>query len=209
MMRNQPYKKQAQKSEYDSKLVDIARVTRVSAGGKRFSFRAVVIMGNKKGKIGIGVAKGVDVAQALDKANRKAEKNMIIVPILEGTIPHEVEAKFGASRVLLKPQKKGRGLVAGGVVRVMCEKAGIHDISAKFISKTHNKLNNAMAAMKALKLLRARKPKQEPINNNSSGAESGLASEDKQKTITPPSSALGELRRAGNNQTNPPLAENI
>lgn len=157
MMRQPNNRRQAQKSEFDSKLVDIARVTRVSAGGKRFSFRAVVIMGNKKGKVGIGVAKGVDVAQALDKANKQAEKNMLTIPIVDGTIPHEAQAKFGASRILLKPQKKGRGLVAGGVVRVLCEKAGIHDISAKFISKTHNKLNNAMATLKAFQMLKAKK----------------------------------------------------
>lgn len=147
-----------QTSEYDSKLVDLARVTRVSAGGKHFTFRATVVAGNKKGRVGIGVAKGLDVAQALDKATKKAEKNLISVPLVKDTIPHETEAKYGASRVLLKPQRQGRGLVAGGVARIICEKAGIKNISAKFISKTHNKLNNAMAVMKALGLLKVKEP---------------------------------------------------
>ncbi|MBI2003144.1 MAG: 30S ribosomal protein S5 [Candidatus Wildermuthbacteria bacterium] len=145
-----------QTSEYDAKLVDLARVTRVSAGGKHFTFRATVVAGNKKGKVGIGVAKGLDVAQALDKATKTAEKNLIAVPLVRDTIPHEVQAKYGASRVLLKPQRQGRGLVAGGVARTICEKAGIKNISTKFISKTHNKLNNAMAVMRALKSLKVK-----------------------------------------------------
>ena len=139
--------------DFDSKLLDLARVTRVRAGGRRFSFRATVIAGNQKGKVGIGVAKGADVPHAIEKANRKAMKNLLEIPIVDGTILHEVQAKFKASKVLLKPQQKGRGLVAGGAVRVICEKAGIENISAKFISKTHNKLNNARATLKALEKL--------------------------------------------------------
>lgn len=138
------------KGEFDSKLVDLARVTRVAAGGKHFRFRAVVIAGDGKGRVGLGVAKGLDVAQAIEKGTRAAEKSMITVPIVRDTIPHEVEAHFTASHVLLKPQKQGRGLVAGGVTRIICEKAGIKNISAKLLSKTHNKLNNALATMKAL-----------------------------------------------------------
>jgi len=143
-----------EKKEFETQLIDLARVTRVAAGGRRFRFRAVVIAGNKKGRVGVGVAKGADVAQAIEKAGRDAEKNLITVPFSGETIPHEVEAKFGASRVLLRPQKKGRGLVAGGPVRVICEKAGIQNISAKFISKTHNKLNNAQAVIVALQKLK-------------------------------------------------------
>jgi small subunit ribosomal protein S5 len=141
-------------ADFDSKLVDLSRVTRVRAGGRRFSFRAVVIIGNEKGKVGIGVAKGSDVTQAIEKANRQAMKTLLHVPIHEETIAYEVSAKYRASHVLLKPQQKGRGLVAGSVVRTMCEKAGIKNISAKLISKTHNKLNNAMATKKALAQLK-------------------------------------------------------
>lgn len=151
-----------QPSEFDSKLIDLARVTRVSAGGKHFTFRATVVAGDKKGRVGIGVAKGLDVAQAMDKATRAAEKGLVRLPLVKDTIPHETEAKYGASRVLLKPQRQGRGLVAGGVARTICEKAGIKNISAKFLSKTHNKLNNAMAVMKALSALSVKKSYADP-----------------------------------------------
>jgi small subunit ribosomal protein S5 len=146
-------RKQFKREESDTKLLDLARVTRVAAGGRRFSFRAVVVSGDKQGKVGVGVAKGSDVAQAIEKATRKAKKTAITVPMKDGTIAHEVEAKFGASRVILKPQRGGRGLVAGGPVRVICEFAGLRNISGKFVSKTHNKLNNAMATLEALKKL--------------------------------------------------------
>ncbi|MFH1582581.1 MAG: 30S ribosomal protein S5 [bacterium] len=144
------------KDEFDSKLLDLARVARVSKGGRHFRFRAVMVVGDKAGKVGVGVAKGVDVAQAVEKSTRLAKKHLITVNIVEETIPHETEAKFGASRVLLKPQRKGRGLVAGGVVRVICTLAGIRNISSKIISKTKNKLNNAHATIEALKKLRVR-----------------------------------------------------
>ena len=148
--RRRPEKKQ---EEFETKLIDLARVTRVNAGGRRFSFRATVVSGDMKGRVGVGIAKGEDVAQAVEKAKRQAQKSMIRVPILNDTIPYEVEAKFGASRVLLRPQRKGRGLVAGGAAREVCEKAGIRDVSAKFISKTHNSLNNARVTIEALKKL--------------------------------------------------------
>jgi len=147
------------KDEFESKLLDLARVTRVTAGGKRMRFRAVVVAGNKKGKIGVGVSKGLDVAQAVEKATRMAKKNLIEVPIVEDTIPHESYAKFGAAQIILKPQRKGRGLVAGGVVRVICTLAGIRNISSKILGRTGNKLNNAQAAIKALRKLKVKNPK--------------------------------------------------
>jgi small subunit ribosomal protein S5 len=143
-----------EKEEFESKLLDLARVTRVSAGGRRFRFRATVVVGNKEGKIGVGVAKGVDVAQAVEKATRLAKKNLVDVPIVEDTIPHQVSSKFGAAKVLLKPQRKGRGLVAGGTVRVICTLAGIKNISSKVLGRTGNKLNNAQATIRALKMLK-------------------------------------------------------
>src|SRR3989344_6613394 len=136
---------------FDSKLLDLARVTRVTGGGKRMSFRAVVVVGDKKSKIGIGIDKGKDVSQSIDKATARAKKNMMSVVIVDGTIPHPVEAKYGPSVILLKPQRKGRGLVAGGVVRAICELAGIKNISSKILSGSKNKLNNARATMEALK----------------------------------------------------------
>jgi len=146
----------AVKDEFDSKLLDLARVTRVTGGGKRLRFRAVVIAGNKKGKIGIGIDKGRDVSQAIEKATRKAKKNLIDVVIVNGTIPHEVTAKAGPSVIMLKPQLKGRGLVAGGAVRAICELVGIKDVSSKILSASKNKLNNARGTMAALKKLRAK-----------------------------------------------------
>lgn len=142
------------KDEFDSKLLDLARVTRVTGGGKRMSFRAVVAVGDRKGRIGLGLDKGKDVAQAIDKATRKAKKNMIAIVIRENTIPHEIQVKLGASEIILKPQMKGRGLVAGGVVRTICDLAGIKDISSKIISRSKSKLNNARATILALKGLR-------------------------------------------------------
>jgi small subunit ribosomal protein S5 len=144
------------KEEFESKLLDLARVTKVSAGGRRFRFRATVIVGNKEGKVGVGVAKGTDVAQAVEKATRLAKKNLIEIPIVEETIPYQVSSKFGAAKVLLKPQRKGRGLVAGGTVRVICNLAGIKNISSKILGRTGNKLNNAQATIKALKMLKSK-----------------------------------------------------
>ena len=143
-----------EKSEYTQKVLDMARVTRVVAGGRRFSFRATVGLGNKKGKIGVGIGKGLDVSQAVDKAVADGKKNMIVIALKDGTIPHEVTAKYGAAKVLLKPAPKGRGLVAGGAVRAICSLAGIENISAKIISKSTNKLNNARTTVEALKKLK-------------------------------------------------------
>jgi small subunit ribosomal protein S5 len=147
------------KEEFESKLLDLARVTRVTAGGKQLRFRAVVVIGNKTGSVGVGVAKGRDVAQAVEKAQRLAKKNLIEVPIFEDTIPHEVEAKYGPARVLLRPQRKGRGLVAGGTVRVICHLAGIKNISSKLLSRSRNKINIARATIKALRALKILNPK--------------------------------------------------
>lgn len=142
------------KDEFDSKLLDLARVTKVTGGGKTMRFRAVIVVGNKTGKVGLGAAKGLDVSQAIDKATRVAKKNIMEIPTFEGTIPHEVDAKFGPSVIVLKPQMKGKGLVAGGTVRIICSLAGIQDISSKTLSRTRNKLNNARATMKALSKLK-------------------------------------------------------
>jgi small subunit ribosomal protein S5 len=145
------------KDDFDSKLLGLARVVRMTAGGRRLKFRAVMIVGDKKGKVGVGVSKGLDVAQAVEKATRLAKKNLITVPIVNDTIPHEVNSKFGAARILLKPQRKGRGLMAGGTVRVICRLAGIKNISSKVLGRTKNKLNNAKATLNALKQLKVKK----------------------------------------------------
>ena len=148
------FNQQLKKTEYEQKLLDVARVVRVVAGGRRFRFRVVVVIGNQKGKVGLGVAKGQDVSLAVEKATAKAKKHLIKIPLLKGTIPHQVEAKYSSAKVLLKPGRPGRGIVAGGAVRVICNLAGIGNISAKIIGRTGNKLNNAQATIKALKSLR-------------------------------------------------------
>jgi len=155
-MQNGKLSKEGKREEFESKLLDLARVTRVSAGGRRFRFRAVVVIGNKAGQVGLGVAKGTDVAQAIEKATRVSKKNIINVPIVEDSIPHEVSAKLGPAKVLLRPQKKGRGLVAGGTVRVICNLAGIKNVSSKILGRTGNKLNNARATIEALKNLKSK-----------------------------------------------------
>jgi len=139
--------------DFESKLLDLARVTRVTGGGKKMSFRATVVIGDKKGKVALGVSKGLDVAQAIEKATKKAKKSLIKVPIVNGTIPHEIEAKFGSARILLRPQRKGRGLVAGGTVRTICDLVGIKDISSKILSRSKNKINNGLATILALSRL--------------------------------------------------------
>jgi small subunit ribosomal protein S5 len=139
-----------QPQEFEQKLLNVARVVRVMAGGRRFRFRATVAIGNRNGKVGVGVAKGQDVSVAVEKAVKNAKKHLIEVPIKDGTIPHVIETKYGGARVLLKPGAKGKGVVAGGAVRVVCSLAGIQDVSGKILSKTKNALNNARATVKAL-----------------------------------------------------------
>ncbi|MDP3991052.1 MAG: 30S ribosomal protein S5 [Candidatus Pacearchaeota archaeon] len=145
------------KDDFESKLLDLARISHTRAGGRKMRFRSVVVIGDKKGKVGLGIAKGQDVAASVEKATRLARKHLIQVPMSGETIPHEVISKVGASRILLRPQRRGRGLVAGGTVRVVCSLAGIKDISSKVLSRTGNKINNARATIEALKKLKERK----------------------------------------------------
>ncbi|OGF63303.1 hypothetical protein A2926_04125 [Candidatus Giovannonibacteria bacterium RIFCSPLOWO2_01_FULL_44_40] len=147
-----------QKSEYEQKLIDLRRVARVMAGGRRFTFRAAVVLGDQKGKVGFGLGKAADTSQAIEKAARKARKNMLFVPLTKDqSIPHEVYSKFGSARIILKPGKAGKGLAAGGAARVVLALAGVKNASAKILSHTKNKLTNALAAMEALKQLKERK----------------------------------------------------
>ena len=146
------------KSEYKEKVLDLRRVTRVMAGGKRFSFRATVVIGDEKGKVGVGVAKGADVAQSVDKAKTNAKKRLITAHLKNKTITHEVEAKYSAARVLIRPAKPGHGLKAGGAVRTVLLLAGVRDASVKCLGGTKNKLTNALATIEALKKLKSQAP---------------------------------------------------
>ncbi len=142
------------KSEFRDKVLEVRRVTRVMAGGKRFSFRTTVVVGDGKGRVGVGIAKGLDVAASVEKAKRQAQKNLIKVVMKDNrTIPYDVEAKYGAARVRIKPARLNHGLIAGGSARVVLEMVGIKDISAKILGRTTNKLANAMATIEALKKL--------------------------------------------------------
>ena len=144
-----------QKDEFKDKVLDIRRVTRVVAGGKRFRFRATVVVGDERGRVGVGIAKGLDVARAVEKARSDAKKNLITVNIKYGrTIAHETQAKYSAARVLLKPASVGHGLRAGGAVRFVLNLAGIKDATAKCLGRTPNKLTNALATIEALKKLK-------------------------------------------------------
>ena len=141
------------------KVLDLRRVTRVVAGGKRFRFRATVVIGDEKGKVGVGIAKGLDVAQAIDKARTDAKKNIFSVNLKGRTIPHEVEAKFSAAKIRIKPANLGHGLMAGGAARTVLSLAGIKDITAKSLGRTPNKLTNALATVEALKKLKSKEEK--------------------------------------------------
>ena len=140
-------------SEYEDVTLAVDRVTRVVKGGRRMRFRAVVVLGNKKGKVGLGTGKATEVQMAVQKAQRDAKRAMIIVPMRESTIPHEVNVKHKAARLRLMPASKGTGIIAGGPLRVILDLAGVKDILAKRFGTT-NKLVNAQAAMMALRAIR-------------------------------------------------------
>lgn len=143
--------RERERSEYDRKLLDVRRVARVVQGGRRFSFRATVVIGNRRGKVGVGVAKGPDVSIAQEKAVARAKKAIVLVPITkDGSIAHEVRAKYAAARIILRPRPVGSGIMAGGSVRAVVELAGITNLSGKIVSRTPNKLTNAMATLQAL-----------------------------------------------------------
>ncbi len=141
--------------EFDQKIISIRRVTRVVAGGRRFSFSVAIVIGDKKGRVGVGLGKAGDTQLAIEKAARKAKKEMIsVVMDSDGHIPHDVHVKFASSEVMIMPAP-GRGLVAGSSVRTVLELAGVKNVTAKLFSRSKNKLNNAQAAIMALKKLQA------------------------------------------------------
>lgn len=137
------------KPEFDQKILNIRRVTRVVAGGRRFSFSVALVAGDKKGAVGLGLGKAGDTALAINKALRNAKKNMVRLNLTKDmSIPHELSAKFSSSSVILRPNK-GRGLVAGSVIRDIVKLSGVKDITGKILSNSKNKLNNAKAVMAA------------------------------------------------------------
>ncbi len=136
--------------DMDQRILEIARVTRVMAGGKRMNFRACVALGDKKkNQVGIGVGKGSDVTIAINKAANRAKKELITVPTINETIPHEIYQKLGAAKIIFKPAKKGRGVIAGGVIRIILELAGVKNVTSKMLG-SKNKINNARCTVAAL-----------------------------------------------------------
>ena len=148
-MARKKFSTRREKPEYEQKLLDLARVTRVVKGGRRFRFRATLVIGNRNGKVGVGVAKGNDVSEAVRKAFNSAKKKLAQVKRYNSTIACSAEAKVGSAKVMLKPAKPGRGIVAGGAVRAVVDLAGIRDIVSKSTGSA-NKLSVARATLKAL-----------------------------------------------------------
>lgn len=139
--------------EISEKVVEIKRVSKKTKGGNQISFTALVVVGNGQGEVGFSLEGAKDVASAIKKAAKKAKKKMIKIPLKEGTIPHQVEAKFKGARVLLKPARPGTGLIVGGPLRIIASVAGIEDLVAKMLG-SKNKAANVQAAFKALSLLK-------------------------------------------------------
>ena len=147
------HRRQREPSEFAEATLSIDRVTRVVKGGRRMRFRAIVVVGNRKGKVGLGTGKAAEVQAAVKKAVSSAKRHMIRIPLVNGTIPHRVERKFKAARILIMPAYQGTGIIAGGALRVILDHAGIKDcLSKRFGSR--NKLVNAQATMQALEMLR-------------------------------------------------------
>jgi len=177
--------KKREKPEFDQKVIDIARVTRVVKGGKRFSFRTVVVIGDRKGKVGVGVSKGPDMKSSTEKSYADAKKNMIKLSFTGNTIPYMIDQKLGSSKIILKPASKGNGVVAGGAVRTVISLAGIKDISGKMLG-AKSKLNNARATIEALKQFSVKKIREDIIKNQRKAGTKNASKEenvDEKKTV--------------------------
>jgi small subunit ribosomal protein S5 len=142
----------AEQRQYEEVTINIDRVARVVKGGRRFRFKALVVVGDRNNKVGVGVAKGADVQAAIGKAVEVAKKNLVTIPIANGTIPHDAETKISGAHVLIKPAAPGTGIIAGGVVRSIIGTTGIKDLLSKSLGST-NKVNIAYATIDALKTL--------------------------------------------------------
>ncbi|MDZ4221611.1 MAG: 30S ribosomal protein S5 [Patescibacteria group bacterium] len=172
-----------ERDEFDQVILDLARVTRVMAGGKRMRFRACVAIGDRNGKVGIGLAKGADVQLAISKATNDAKKNLVPIVVTDtGTIPHQVRIKNRSAHIFLKPAPSGTGVIAGSVVRQILELTGIRDVVAKIMG-TGNKVNNAQTLMDALALLRP--PKKRKASPVAAPAEAAVEAVEKEAPKAP------------------------
>ena len=184
-----------EEKQFDERVIHIDRVARVVKGGRRFRFRALVVVGDRKGRVGIGIAKGADVTAAVTKATEVAKKHFITVITKNGTVAHESEAKVGGARILIKPASAGTGLIAGGVVRTILEVTGIHNALSKSLGST-NKANTAYATVEALRMI---VPREQWLTTEKrqSTAEKKVAKEVKPKAAAakkPAAKAKGEAK---------------
>lgn len=151
--KNKSGRKNKRKARFVERLIKVSRVSKVTKGGKKLSFRAIVVIGDEKGQVGVGVAKADDVVNAFKKAKADGHKNLIVLPITKSlTIPHHVIGQFGACKVLIRPSIEGSGVIAGGAVRIVLEVAGVKNVIAKQLG-SNNLLNNARASICALENL--------------------------------------------------------
>lgn len=146
---------QRERSEFDQKVVEVKRVTRVMAGGKRMRFRALVVIGDRKGKVGVGLKKGMDVSESVSKASTAAKKAVITLPLVNGTIPHQIKIKYKSSRLFLMPARPGTGVIAGGAVRSVMELAGVKNVVSKMLG-SNNKVNNVKAVFEAFRMMKSK-----------------------------------------------------
>lgn len=153
------FKREQEKKDFEEEVIQVDRVTRVVKGGRRLRFRATVVIGDKKNRIGYGVGKATEVQAAIQKAVTKAKKTIINVPIYEGTIPHTIQVKYKAAKVFLRPAGKGTGIIAGGAVRKVLDLAGVKNVLSKSLG-SNNRLNTTKAAYQALSELRRRSNKE-------------------------------------------------
>lgn len=172
--------------QFDERVIHVNRVARVVKGGRRFRFQALVVVGDRKHKVGVGVSKGADVTAAVTKATEVAKKHMMVVNLYQGTVPHEALGKVGGAKIMIKPASAGTGLIAGGVVRTILEVAGVSNVLSKSLGST-NKINTAYAVLDALSQL---EPSKNWVTTKNQGKEQ--RAESKEAAVKTPKAAKAE-----------------
>jgi len=198
-----------EEKQFDERVVHIDRVARVVKGGRRFRFRALVVVGDRKNRVGVGTAKGADVTAAVTKATEVAKKHFVSVPVYKGTVPHEAEAKVAGARILIKPAAPGTGLIAGGTVRTVLEVAGISNVLSKSLGST-NKTNAAYATIAALQSMvpakewvttkQAKKASDKPAATKAESASGAHASEEAAAQQDEPKAKTAKKNEAKSNE---------
>lgn len=189
-----------EEKQFDERTLHVDRVARVVKGGRRFRFRALVVVGDRKHRVGIGIAKGADVTAAVTKATDVAKKHLVHVSLYKGTLPHEAEAKVGGARILVKPASPGTGLIAGGVVRTILEVAGVSNALSKSLGST-NKANTAYATIEALQSVVpaskwvTAKPQPKPAKPAAKTAKKADATDEKAPTDTQDATSVGAPKK--------------